>query len=98
MGAQRTENNMANQADNFAYNMKKIWETRSVNALERAEQQGASPMFPVSVPEHWINKPGDQPGYLMVWPDGSNYIVGQDGSWIRAPKGPGRRTPDYIPI
>jgi hypothetical protein len=89
---------MANNADNFAYMRKTFWEKRSVNAVEYAKRRGAEIVQAVNVPDHWINEPGDEPGYLMEWPDGSRYIVGQNGHWVAAQYGAGQKTPRYIPI
>jgi hypothetical protein len=90
---------MANRAANFAYRMTQIWEKRSEDAVAVAERQGATIMYPVNSNDHWINEPGDEPGYLMVWPDGSMYIVGQNGNWITSPRRPGRNhDATYVPI
>jgi hypothetical protein len=91
---------MANKADNFAYRMLKIWEgkhpkTATENAVEVADMQGATRLAPVVSKDHWINEPGDEPGWLYEWPDGSRYIVGQNGHWIHSCRGAGRQSLRY---
>ncbi len=75
---------MANVAAKFATKMKLAWDdpqaTHDANVL--AAQLGGTALCRAITPNHWYEKVGDAPGTLYQFPDGSRYVVGNDGSWI----------------
>jgi hypothetical protein len=77
------------QAADFARHMARVWEfyDDDKNAARVAARRGGVIAARVRSLDHWIYQPGDQPGFLMQWADGSRYIVGENGSWIHPPAG-----------
>ncbi len=80
------------RADMFAWNTKVAWERPGAehNANRRARKAGAVAVCRVRCPGHWYETPDDAPGRLYRFEDGSEYIVGENGSWIKSARGPGR--------
>lgn len=78
---------MANKAHNFAFTTAQAWERPHAehNAVRRAQQQGATRVRAFNV-DHYREEPGDNPGSLWQWPDGSEYVIGDNGSYIQAPR------------
>ncbi len=84
---------MAKSAENFAYRTKLAWETRrgEHDANVRAIRLGGVAIGPAVTPNHWYRTFGDAPATLYRFPDGSVYIVGNDGHWITAARNPTRK-------
>lgn len=83
---------MAKQAHNFAQLMKQVWEGNrygNENAVEVALRQKAKKLRAVAW-DGFINVPGDMLASLWQWPDGSDYMVLDDGSAIQAARNTGR--------
>jgi hypothetical protein len=82
---------MPKMAHNFAADMKLTWGsngTRRVtfqaeeNAIKVAARRGAKPSTPVS--------DDYEPGKIWIFPDGSDYIIGDNGGWIAPVRNQGR--------
>ncbi len=84
---------MANAAANFAYKTKVAWEKPEAehDANVRAIRLGGRAIGPAITPNHWYRTIGDAPATLYQFPDGSQYVVGNDGHWITSPTAPTRR-------
>lgn len=85
---------MASDSANFAQRMKATWEdgrgpAERENATIRAQTSGATRIWAVAI-EDYRNQPGDIEASLWQWPDGSHYIVFDDGSGIKAPRPRGK--------
>lgn len=80
-------------AHNFAYSTKVAWERPAAehNAIKRAERLGAVRVGPASTPDVWQFVPGDMPSSLWRFRDGSDYIIGDNGSWMQACRPRGQR-------
>ena len=75
---------MSLQAHAFAFVMKQKWSGKiggEENARSFAERF-AKRLEDVTVPDVWIDKPGDVKFGLYQWPDGSRYLVSDNGDII----------------
>jgi hypothetical protein len=83
---------MSKDAANFAYQTKLAWDNPSAehDANVRARRLGAAPIGAAHTPNVWFVTPNDAPP-LYRFADGSEYVVANDGHWITAPRGRGRR-------
>lgn len=79
---------MANKADNFASLMDRAWKGNRSRSREfedanfRAKRRGAEKVHSVQLDE-WKEVKGDMPASLWRFKDGSEVIIGDDGSFIR---------------
>ena len=88
---------MSKDAANFAYQTKLAWDNPGAehDANVRAARLGGKAIGPAITPDHWYKKIGDAPATLYQFPDGSDYIVGNDGNWITPTRGRGRRRDEH---
>lgn len=77
---------MPNQAHNFAYLTKQAWDVRDraeQNACIRAQTAGAERLGPF-IHDGYVEVEGDLPASLWCFPDGSTFVIGDNGNWIRS--------------
>ena len=74
-------------AAEFARKMKRYWDDpdEEHNANVVAAWFGGKAKRRAITPNHWYKTIGDAPGTLYQFPDGSGYVVGNDGHWIASP-------------
>lgn len=83
------------KANNFQTTMKRVWEMPGLehNAVVRATRLGATQIRPFGH-DGFRETPGDMPASLWRFRDGSEYVIGDDGSWCMAARRPG--SPSYL--